>query len=243
MEIKNFKVKSTIAYEKLNLCNESNDLELVEHEDYPNTFLKVFGTNCYFLYVVEEYNNEELCGYERGVGYIYQKNNKTFLKRQYALLHKNKNQNPKNPENFKPKAFSCQNHTIAYSCIPPTYIECLGEPNCILTSKDPFVPELVHLEKNSFLMRFDDYIENVNLDDKRLIPHIIKLISNFTKQLKLSTSKLTTKRTETELLDLKPTSNPKPKVGSMYYDKDNDQVKVYTSDGWRTLSYLKDNDT
>jgi len=216
-------------------CSEIND---------DNTFLKVFGVEKNFIYIIKQVCDNTVINYERGIGHIYKKNNKFFLKRLLSFYYSINRSKPYKDPQGKPYNFICNKNkfqTLVVSSYPENFIECLAPKHSVITSSESCFPQSVPFKQNSFLLRFDEQIENVDLDDKRLIPHIVKLISDFTKQLKLSTSKLIAKRAETELLDLKPTVNPKPKVGSIYYDKDNDQVKVYTSNGWRTLSYLEDN--
>jgi len=263
MKIDHLTINQTTAIQPLAHCEEINtDLQVLDIKHLSgctdqlaaaiksggiteqSSFINVFGPNKNFYYCLEQFNNGVKSYYERGIAQVYTKNDKVYFKRICVLYYMfGANQIIQNATG-QPQSIKCNHtpcNTYAYSCIPPTYYECLAPENAVLTSSDSFVPNPIPVKQNSFLLRFDEQIENVDLDDKRLIPYIVKLISNFTKQLKLSTSKLTTKRTETELLDLKPTVNPKPKVGSIYYDKDNDQVKVYTSNGWRTLSYLEDN--
>jgi hypothetical protein len=102
------------------------------------------------------------------------------------------------------------------------------------------VPQPVQIQQNSFLSRLDGDIESVDFEDDRLVDKITKIIAKFTKQLKLKTSKLTLKRIEPETIDMVPTSNVKAKRGSLYYDEQDDTLKIYNGQSWKTIAFLKD---
>jgi hypothetical protein len=238
-------------------CSTSEDLELVGTkplETYSDQlkfaiqakeinddlkFDKVFGYNNNFFYTIEVIKDSKVDGYERGIGYIYKKGSKTFLKR-VLPLYCGKNSLECAPSREKcGRAFCSNDNVLIYSSVPHTYLEALVVENCVIASSDPCLPNPIHLPNNSILARFDDNIEGVTFSDKRLVDKVVDIFSKFSKQLKLATSKLSVKRAEADTIDLVPLSseNVKAKVGSFCYDKNTNTVKVYTTNGWRTLQF------
>lgn len=260
MKIQNITTSPVTAIEALSKNQNSEDLELVGHEPLVNvskvlasavksgainqnfTFAKIFGYNTSFYYIIECVTKEKVTSYERGIGYIYEKDNRTFLKRQIPIV------NGKNTKECIPSSscglshFNCcdSDCTVLYSCVPHTFIESLCLDNCVLASSNPFLPQPIQVQQNSFLGRLDDNLTSVSLDNESFIEKIIKHISSFTKQIKLKTSKLSLKRVEPEVIDMIPTSNIKAKRGSVYYDESDDTIKVYNGQSWKTVAFLKD---
>lgn len=210
-----------------------------------STFKNVFGLNVNFCYVIQSVclkTNQPIL-YERGVGYIYESDGLVFLKRVLPLF-KGKSQG-ECVVNYSglPLDFNCSNedcYSYLTSTLPVSYFESLVVPNSVLCSSSPLVPQPVQLQNNSFLSRLDGDIESVDFEDDRLVDKIAKLISRFTKQLKLKTSKLSLKRVEPEVVDMVPTSNVKAKRGSLYYDESDDALKLYDGEKWKTIAFLKD---
>lgn len=258
--IDHVKTSPITAMEALSNCNEIQDLELIGTLPLRNhskllqqaidsntlndqfTIKNVFGLNTNFFYIIESIKNEQVNFYERGIGYAYEVDSRVFLKRIAPLA------NGKNRLECLPVRdnvcfpFSCcgESKSVVYSSVPPTYIESLVVENSVLCSSLSCIPQPVHMSKNSFLVRFDDNIECAPLNDDRLIDKIVDLVSKFTKQLTLKTTKLVTKRAQFELLDLVPSNNPKAKKGSLYYDESTDTIKVYNGQSWKTVAFLQD---
>lgn len=242
-------------------CNQNPDLELIgvsaliDHSPIlkqavesntlteNNSFKNIFGLNTNFYYVIESISNNAVSFFERGVGYAYEQDNKIFLKRHSPFVH-GKNQLECVPcRDGVPHPFMCCGNgcrTMIYSSIPQSYLECFVVDHAILTSSEQFLPNPVQLKNDSLLGRFDGDIESVPFDDNRLVDKISNLVSKFTKQLKLKASKLSLKRVEPEIIDLVPTSNPKAKKGSLYYDEQEDSIKVFDGENWKTLAFVKE---
>lgn len=259
--IKNLKTSHITAMEALNNCSSNPDLELIGTAPLKDhslilkqavesntlndnfTFKNIFGFNTPFFYIIESISNEAVNFFERGVGYIYEQNNKIYLKRQIPLVS-GKNRLELNPvQDGIPFPFRCCDNdckSIIYSTIPPSYIECLPTDNCVITSSLPLLPQPLRVDNNSFLGRFDNDLESVSFEDVRLVDKITNLITKFTKQLKLKTSKLSSKRLESEVIDLVPQTNPKAKKGSMYYDESDETIKVYNGQSWKTIAFLEE---
>jgi hypothetical protein len=255
--IKQLTTKKNIAIEAIKTCPNSEDLELIgtaplEHYSEQLKFAiqakeinddlkfsKVFGYNNNFFYIIEVVKNSKVDGYERGVGYIYKKDKKTYLKR-IAPLYCGKNSVECAPSRDPcGRSFCSNDNVLVYSSIPPTYLEALIVEHCVITSSETCLPQLTHLPQDSILARFDDNIEGVTFSDKRLVDKFTDLLSLFTKQIKLAASKLSVKRLETDILDLAPSNDQdiKAKIGSFYYNKSEDVVKVYTKEGWKTVKF------
>lgn len=260
--IKNVVETSQItAMEALGNCLDNTDLELLgtlalkDHSSLLKqavesntlndnyTVKNVFGLNTKFFYIIESISNETVNFYERGVGYAYEKDGRVFLKRDLPIVNgKNRVEVMPVIDNV-PFPFSCCGQdckTVIYSTVPPSYIECIPYDNCVITSSVNLLPQPVQLQKDSFLARLDNNIESVSLEDNRLIDKITNLITKFSKQIKLQTSKLSLKRLESEVIDLVPSSNPKAKKGSLCYDESSNTIKVYDGQSWKTLAFLEE---
>lgn len=257
--IDHLKTTNQTAIELLKNNLNNPDLELVGSKDlgkYSPTFANsnldekfhfknVFGLNTNFCYVIQSIctitNTSKL--YERGIGYVYDKDGATFLKRVMPLFRGTNQADCSINYSGLPLDFNCcdsQSYSFITSTLPVTYFESLAVPNSVLCSSSPLVPQPVQIQQNSFLSRLDGNIESVDFEDERLIDKITKIIAKFTKQLKLKTSKLTLKRIEPEVIDFSPTSNIKAKKGSLYYDESDNTLKLYTGSDWKTLAFVED---
>lgn len=261
--INHLKTTNQTAIELLQNNKDNIDLELVGHKDlgkYSQTFAtalstndlndqslfkNVFGFNVNFCYIIQTIclstNTTKL--YERGVGYIYDHNGVTLLKRLLPLF-RGSNQSDCVP-NYSGLCidFNCceqNSYTIISSTLPCTYFESLVVENSVLCSSSPLVPQPVQIKQNSFLSRLDGDIESVEFEDERLVDKVAKIIAKFTKQLKLKTSKLTLKRIESETIDMVPTSNVKAKKGSIYYDESDNKLKLYDGEKWKTFAFIEE---
>lgn len=257
--IDHLKTNKKTAIELLKNNPNSLDLELIGNKDLPRysknyeyselsedlLFKNVFGTHTNFIYVIQSVccSTNSVCLYERGVGYIYENNGSYFLKRTISFVRgKNHSDCSVNYSNT-PLDFYCSSeskYTILTSSLPYTYLESLVVPNSVLCSSDMCLPQPVTIKENSFLVRFDERIESVEFEDDRLIDKITKIISKFTKQLKLKASKLSLKRVEPEIIDMVPTSNVKAKRGSLYYDESDNKLKLYDGQQWKTIAFTEE---
>lgn len=260
-KIQKITTSPTTAIEALSKSPDSEDLELVGHEPLVNiskslasavkaglvnsdhSFAKVFGYDTSFYYIIECINKEKVTSYERGIATIYQKDNRTFLKRQIPIVNgRNKNEIISSTTCGAIDFSCCSNDcTIIYSTLPHTFIESLPTENCVIGSTQrAFIPQPIEVQQNSFLGRLDDHLQSIPLDNENFIEKIIKYIGSFTKQIKLKASKLSLKRVEPEVIDMIPTSNIKAKKGSFYYDESDDKLKVYDGEKWKTIAFVKE---
>jgi hypothetical protein len=257
--IDHLKTTNQTAIELLKNSLSNPDLELVGSKDlgryspaFANSnldekfhFKNIFGLNVNFCYVIQSIclvtNAAKL--YERGIGYVYDSDGATFLKRVMPIFRGINQADCSINYSGLPLDFNCcdaQSYSFVTSTLPVTYFESLAVPNSVLCSSSPLVPQPVQIQQNSFLSRLDGDIESVDFEDERLVDKITKIISKFAKQLKLKTSKLSLKRVEPETIDMVPTSNVKAKRGSLYYDEQDDTLKIYNGQSWKTIAFLKD---
>lgn len=234
----NSDLKLVDPLELAHCCSSLNDCVKSKEISSENSFESVFGYDVNFYYIIEQIENETVINYERGIGCIYKKDNHTYLNRKLSFATgKNAGELYPNRTNV-PFPFKCYNdhsNIVLYSSLPPTYLECLAAENSVLCSSSPCLPNVVSLDNDSFLGRFDSTITSVSFSDSRLVDKIAALICKFTKQLKLKTSKLSLNRVETNMIDLVPSSDVKAKIGTLYYDEESDSLKLYTKNGWRTI--------
>lgn len=239
---------NTLDLQLVDIQNVALNIDIVKKSiaaggiDQSQTFANIFGLDTNFFYVIEQVKDNKVVNYERGIGSVYQQDNDFFLKRKISfVIGNNAGESYNNPTNT-PLFLRCENNVMIYSSVPPTYFECMSVPHAVLTSHDVCLPQPVVLPENSILGRLNGNIQSVSFDDVGFIENIIHSISQFTKQIKLKTSKLISKRSQVEILDLEPISNPHAKEGSMYYDKYSRTVKLYDGQNWRTLAFVKDDD-
>lgn len=263
--IDHLKTIKTLAIEAANSLPNSTDLQLIELENLENcdvfkdmlrsgeinqntTIRSLIGLNTNFFYSVECIPNKNSkkcsldgCVYERGIGYLYEQNSNFFLKRLIPIINQHSDgssfHNTRGPERFK--CCDEESTVVITSVVPPSYLEALAIPYSVLiTDKDPFIPTPIQVKPNSFLARLTDSIQNLSFDSEYFIDLIISIITKFSKQLKLKTSKLCVKRIETDIIDIKSSDNQKAVKGSLVYDNDSNTLKFYDGTSWRTIQFV-----
>lgn len=254
----NLKTSTTTAIE-LGAINSSDDIELLGIEPLKqvnqslyfaiqnknitpeNTFRSTFGPNVLFFYALEQIKNNAVIKYERGLGYYFERDNRSFLKRHIPIATGNNSQNTTICSGGCTK-FSCSDceHIVVYSAVPLSYAECLVNKNSIITSVNAFHPHSFVVEENSIVARLDGDVKSIPLDDKGLIDSLISSICKFTKQIILKTSKLDVKKLSTPTLHLNKTSKNNAKDGDIIYDEEDDNIKYYDGTNWRILDWKKD---
>lgn len=259
MNHQNIKTSRITAIEALTK-SDNEDLELIGQEPLANLskplanaiksgainssscFSQVFGYNTNFYYIIECVVKEKVVRYERGIGYIYEKDNRTFLKREIPIASGKNSAECIPASTIGCSPFSCcdSDCTVIYSSIPASLSESLPLDNSVLGCLSRFIPQCIQVQNYSILARLDGELQSISLEDQSLIEKLINSLCSFTKQIKLKTSKLFAKRIESETIDLIPTSNVKAKKGSLYYDESDDTIKVYNGQSWKTVQFLKD---
>ena len=215
----------------LALAIKNNDL------NHNHTFKNVFGFDCKFFYVIEQMKDGDTIRYERGLGNLYQHNDKIYLKRSPMVAGKNHKEI--SFDRTICTRFQCEDcsHLVVHSTYPQSYIECLADKNSIITSIESFIPHSFVVEENSVVGRLDGNVESISFKNKTFIDLISDALCKYTKQLVLKTSKLDVKKISTPSLQLNPSPSPPAKKGCLYYDENDDSLKYYDGSKWRTLIF------
>lgn len=263
--IDHLKTTKILAVEAANSIPSSTDLQVIELENLANcdifkdnlrsgdinqstTIRSLIGLNTNFFYSVECVPNASSkkcsldgCVYERGIGYLYEQGEHVYLKRLLPIINQYSDGSTLH-STHGPQRFKCcddESTVVITSIVPPSYLEALVVPYSVLVSdKDSFVPTPVQIKPNSFLARLNDSIQSLAFDSEYFIDIITSIITKFSKQLKLKTSKLCVKRIETDIIDIKPSDNQKAVKGSLVYDNENNTLKFYDGENWRTISFV-----
>lgn len=233
-----------IGFENLEVCDPFKELVRSGELTSSHTLREAIGFHNNFFYSLDcVSNNRTSCSQdgiisERGVGYLYEQDGCVFLKRSVPIANGLSNGRSL-PSTGKPRTFQCcdDQSTVIITCvIPPTYLEALIIPNSVLSSgPHPFVPSPVQIQENSFLARLKDGIESLSFSSETFISTILSIVCSFTKQIKLKTSKLTTKRIEVDMIDIKPSDCSKAVKGSLCYDSQSNKLKFYDGENWKTV--------
>ena len=259
MQLKTTRIQ---AIEKATTVNNSTDLELLgtealivdktyaklieqkEISSSQNSFLSLFGLDTKFFYsvtlVCESYGFTEY-----GLGYIYERDSKFFLNRfsPFYMIENGVFAHLKNP---RPIVCSHDDHIIASSYIPSTFIEMLTEPNSVITSEMDHLPTSISVNKNSVLGRYEDNLQSIPLnaliDNVAVSEVALSAIKEHTKQLILKSSKIDVKRLTANNLQFNPRPSAPERKGVLYYDETDDCLKYYTGTEWRILMWTKDDE-
>lgn len=235
-----------IELDNIENCHVFKDMIRIGDINENNTIRKTIGLNTNFFYSVECVPNKvnasikEGCCYERGLGYLYKQDNEVFLKRTTPIVSAY-HDGSLVANNLYPRPFKCceTDSTVVVTCaIPQTYFEALAVPHSfIMSSEDSFIPTPLQVNKNSFLGRLENCIQNISLDGVDFINFVVNALCKFKTQIKLKTSKLTVNRIETNLIDIKATSNQKAVKGSLCYDEKTNTLKFYNGNDWKTVAF------
>lgn len=262
MMIDHLKILPTVAIEVATNHPTNLDLQLVELDNLENchlfkdmirigdinentTLRKCIGLNTNFFYSIECVPNkvksriEEGCLYERGVGYLYQEDDLVFLKRTLPIVN-GYSDNSFTVNNLYPRPFRCceTDSTVVVTCVTPqTYFEALVVPHSfIMSSEDSFIPTPLQVKKNSFLARLEGCIQNISFIGEEFVNIVSDAVCKFSKHLKLKASKLTVKRLETSIIDIKPSNETKGIKGSLVYDATTNNLMFYNGEAWKTVA-------
>lgn len=236
-----------VGLEDIENCHIFKDMIRSGDVNENNTLRKAVGLNTNFFYSIECVANkvkssvDEGCLYERGVGYLYEEDGLVFLKRIIPMVN-GYSDNSFVANNLYPRPFKCceTDSTVVVTCITPqTYFEALAVPHSfIMSSEDPFIPAPLQVKKNSFLARLEGCIQNVSFIGEEFVDIVSEAICKFSKHLKLKASKVTVKRLETTIIDIKPSNETRGVRGSLVYDSATNNLKFYNGEEWKTISLL-----
>lgn len=198
-----------------------------------NTFKNIFGPDVLFFYTVEQFKKDTVVQYERGIGYLFESNDKIFIRR-HLTIAVGENATTSYYISGTPASFKCSlgQHLVVASSCPRSSLEYFIAPNSILTSIAPFRPHSFVVDNDCLVGRLDGEVGPLKINDKGFIETLIGAISKYTKQISLSVSKLQAARLSTALLQLIPTKDPIAKRGHLVYDEENNYLKYYNGTSW-----------
>ena len=222
----------------LSKFNKTISLSL-DTSDTEHSFENIFGYNCNFFYNVEKIKDNKVIYSEYGIASIEKIDDKVFLKRNRPI-YLNSNNKITQCHNG-PHHFQCEDseYLAAYSVVPSSYIELLANSNCVIGSSAPFCPSPIPIHSNSFLGRIDDNVQSIPFSElfshPELITAILEVITTYSKQLSLKTSKLESKRLCTDCLQLNTSDKPLEKKNSLIFDGEN--LKFYDGEKWKIIQW------
>lgn len=236
------------ALEKAVAVKDSTDLELLGTEalalnnrDYAklieqkeissaqNSFIALFGVNVKFFYSVTLVCESH--GFtEHGLGYIYNENEKFFLKRfrPFYMIENSAFAHLKRP---RPIVCSHNDYVLASSYIPSTFVEVLTEPHSVITCEQSHLPTSVTVSEDCLLGRRDGNLESIPFSS---------FVQNNSKTLSLKSPKVDVKRITANNVQLNATKTAPARKGVIYYDEDDDCLKYYDGNIWRILMWQED---
>lgn len=255
-------MKPSQAIELVSNIEDSNDLLLCGIDGLENASIKFssaryynhitdensvanvfgFGPQNMFFYSILSYRDNNLIRHESGVGYAYKKEDKACFHRHLPIYY-GKTIDDKRLIKSDISRYECINDcvNILISSVPQDYMLSFYDKNCIIISKDKFVPIPLQISENSFLARINDNdLSSVSFDDKEFSEIIVESLSRYNKQLSLKSSKLNASKLAVKQLQLEPSREMNVKKGTFIYDELTDTVKFYNGEKWRTLQWVEE---
>ena len=235
----NLKTSNQLAIENFEPIVNSYDLKLLgspsPYSNDTNSFYSIFGDSAKFFYRVAKLKNSIVSKYEVGLGYLED----NILKRSKPLYHGLSGEPL--PSTNGPQYFIADKDEtlIVTSHIPANLNELLCDANSVVTSIAPHISHPLHIPNQSFLGRLDDNVQSIPFSDlfshPELIAAILQVITTYSKQLSLRTSKLDAKRVCTDCLQLNTSDKPLDKKNSLIFDGEN--LKFYDGEKWMIIQW------
>lgn len=198
-----------------------------------------YGPDKKFFYKLMSYKDNVVVGHERGIGYAYQLDGRNYFKREIPLVYgTSENQFHFVKNKISQFIISSDNINVISSDAPPNLAILLYDKNCIISSRDAFVPFTLKVLENSFLARIgENDLANVSFDSSEFSDIIADAITKHTKQLPFKASKLNASKLAVKQLQLESNNGSGAKAGTFVYDAETDSVKFYNGIKWRTLKW------
>lgn len=207
-----------------------------------NSVENVFGLGPenIFFYSLLCFRDNVVVRHESGAGYAYKVDDKTYFRRSVPIYY-GKDINDKRLVKTDNIRFECFHDctSVLISSVPQDYALPFYDKNCILVSKDKFVPVAMKLPDNSFLARVDDNdVSGVSFDSKEFSNIVGEALVKYGKQLSLKASKLSVNKLSVKQFQIEPSTDTSVKKGTFIYDEITDTVKFYNGEKWRTLQWV-----
>jgi hypothetical protein len=244
----NLKNHNRVVFEAASQKAKSSDIELLGPPENQPSLVSTFGYDCQFFYFATKTTlDNQLLIQEYGIGYLYSEDNKVFLKRNLPLFYSTPSlPSPARCDNGPIDVMvDNSNSKLTVLCTSPlSYLENYYTDHCVLASSHPFTPQPVVVETNSLLGRLENNVDSLSFkklcENKEFISEVMLLISKYSKQLSLKTSKLDIKKLSSNILNLNKSSKHNAKTGDIIYDEADSNIKYYDGSNWRTLLYKDD---
>ena len=198
-----------------------------------------YGPEHTFFYKMSSYKDNELICYEKGLGYAYINDNKSYFKRYLPIIYgKNEQQAQPVQNNVLKFRFEENAINVITSEIPTNLTILMHDSNCTLVSFNQFAPCAIKTNEHSFLARVsDNNISSVSFNSKEFTDIVAEALCKYTKQIGFKSSKLNASKLAVKQLQLDSNDGSGAKAGTLIYDGENDTVKFYNGTKWRTLKW------
>lgn len=207
-----------------------------------NSVENVFGLGPenIFFYSLLCFRDNAVVRHESGAGYAYKVDDKTYFNRSIPIYY-GKDIGDKRLVRTDNTRFECYHDctSVLISSVPQDYALPFYDKNCILVSKDKFIPVAMKLIDNSFLARINDSdVSSVSFDSKEFGNIVGDALAKYGKQLSLKASKLSVNKLSVKQFQIEPSTDTSVKKGTFIYDETTDTVKFYNGEKWRTLQWV-----
>lgn len=142
-------------------------------------------------------------------------------------------------EHFRKYIDSDYSDILLANYYPTSLEDLLLFPNCLIVSNTDGL-SYIELSEDCLVARLDKEIQPINIRSLNKVESfslaVIDSIKDYTKQLVLKSSKLTTKSVNVDYLSLNITdTKPPAKDGNIYFDKTSGTIRYYYDNNWNII--------
>ena len=161
-----------------------------------------YGPEHTFFYKMSSYKDNKLICYEKGLGYAYIHDSKTYFKRHVPIIYgKNEDQVQIIQNNVLRFRFEEGATHVISSEIPLNLTILMHDSNCTLVSLNQFAPFAIKTHEHSFLARVNDNnISSVSFNSKEFTDIVAEALCKYSKQIGLKASKLNASKLAVKLV-------------------------------------------
>tara|TARA_R100000008_G_scaffold53730_1_gene32693 strand:+ start:742 stop:1572 length:831 start_codon:yes stop_codon:yes gene_type:complete len=209
-------------------------------------FEKVVGFDHYFYYQIEDWHDKNTVISERGLGYLEEKDGKTFLVRHKPVAYKDQHGRQYPLPKGMYADLGAGAYMLAYTIPPPTYIEALSIPHSLVASTSEGNPTPVELEPNTLLGRMDNVVQAIDSDELMRIvgDKVVDPLINSQKQLDLKARHLRLTRKNSSvaspivrLLPQEVNDKTPRQRGSIIFNSQTNRLQCYDGEKWKTIAW------
>jgi hypothetical protein len=238
------------------LLEENDDINLPDASQ-DTLISKVVGYEYRFLYLIQEVLEKTVTRYERGIGYIVDVDDHTFLQRDTPLEFGSLDDSNLYRVGQRPIRFDSNSYLRVYSVAPANLSEALSTPHSVLASLNSPSPSAfpVALEENTVLGRVNDEVQPIGKDELKDIIEFddsaLSALESTQKQMTLKVRRLDLSRknafVSAPYIRLMPdcyTSSQRPpsQQGAIIYNTETHSLEFYDGESWKTLTHSDSGD-